>query len=91
MQVEFLNKFSKDLDRINVKVVKSNLVKLIRLVETEENLNNIPNLKKLVGHKSAYRVRIADYRVGFFTKTTKSFLLELFIVKIFTMSSHSFF
>lgn len=25
-------------------------------------------LKKLVGHKSAYRVWIGDYRVGFFTK-----------------------
>ncbi len=42
------------------------MFKLIRLVELEENLNTIPHLKKLAGHKSAYRVRIGDYRVGLF-------------------------
>jgi mRNA interferase RelE/StbE len=66
MQVEFLSKFSKDLDSINNKIVKSNLVKLIKLFESENDLNNIPNLKKLTGHKAAYRIRIGDYRLGFF-------------------------
>lgn len=71
MKVEFLNKFSKDIDRIHLKSVKNNLIKLIDQIEAAENLNNIPNLKKLVGHKSAYRVRIADYRVGFFYENHK--------------------
>ncbi|MHB1177803.1 MAG: type II toxin-antitoxin system RelE family toxin [Daejeonella sp.] len=66
MQVEFLNKFSKDIDHITIKSVKSNLAKLIGQIESSENLADIQNLKKLAGHKSAYRVRIADYRVGFF-------------------------
>ena len=71
MEVEFLSKFSKDVDYISFKSVKSNLAKLIRLMELEENLNNIPHLKKLVGHKSAYRVRLGDYRVGFFYENQK--------------------
>lgn len=71
MQVEFLSKFSKDIDRINIKSVKANLVKLIDQIEAAENINGIPNLKKLAGHKSAYRVRIADYRVGFFYENGK--------------------
>lgn len=71
MKVEFLNKFSKDIDRIHLKSVKNNLIKLIEQIEAAENLNNIPNLKKLVGHKTAYRVRIADYRVGFFYENHK--------------------
>ncbi len=71
MQVEFLTKFSKDIDNISVKSVKTNLSKLIQLIESEENLNSIPNLKKLAGHKSAYRVRIGDYRVGFFYENHK--------------------
>jgi mRNA interferase RelE/StbE len=71
MEVEFLSKFSKDLDSISVKSVKSNLVKLINLVESENNLTNIPQLKKLVGHRSAYRVRLGDYRVGFFYENNK--------------------
>ncbi len=71
MQVEFLSQFSKDINHISLKSVKSNLIKLINLIEFSENLNNVPNLKKLVGHKSAYRVRIADYRVGFFYENNK--------------------
>ena len=66
MQVEFSSKFSKDIDGISQKSIKLNLIKLIQLFESSQNLNAIPNLKKLVGHKSAYRVRIGDYRVGFF-------------------------
>jgi mRNA interferase RelE/StbE len=71
MHVEFLSKFSKDIDCISQKSVKSNIVKLIRLIESETDLNNIPNLKKLVGHKSAYRIRIGAYRVGFFYESRK--------------------
>ena len=70
MQLEFLGKFSNDIDRINIKSVKAKLVKLIDQFESSENLDGIPNLKKLAGHKSAYRVRIADYRVGFFYNGT---------------------
>ncbi len=77
MQVEFLSKFSKDIDGISQKSVKANLSKLIRTLELEENLNNIPNLKKLSGHKSAYRVRIGDYRVGFFYESHKVILARI--------------
>jgi mRNA interferase RelE/StbE len=71
MQVEFLGKFSKDLNRINIKSVRLNLIRLIQLMESSDNLANIPNLKKLSGHKSAYRVRIGDFRVGFFYENNK--------------------
>lgn len=77
MQVEFLSKFSKDIDRISQKSIRSNLSKLIKSFEVAENLNNIPNLKKLVGHKSAYRVRIGDYRVGFFYESHKVILARI--------------
>ncbi len=88
MQIEFLGKFSKDIDHISQKSVKTSLAKLIQLIEQSGDLTNIPNLKKLVGHKSAFRVKIGDYRVGFFMKTEKFFLQELFIAKIFTKSFH---
>jgi mRNA interferase RelE/StbE len=66
MEVEFLKQFSKDIDKISVKSVKKNLIKLIELIDLRIVLVIFRILKKLVGHKSAYRVRIADYRVGFF-------------------------
>ncbi|MCW3087555.1 MAG: plasmid stabilization system [Sediminibacterium sp.] len=66
MKVEFLKKFSKDLDEVGPKSVKSNLLKVIELMESAHSLDEIPNTKKLKGHKSAYRTRVGDYRLGFF-------------------------
>ena len=87
MRVEFLKKFSKDLDGIKVKSVKLNLRRLIELMESVDSLDKIPNLKKLKGHKSAYRVRVGDYRLGLFfensTIVMARFLHRKDIYKIF--------
>jgi mRNA interferase RelE/StbE len=66
MKVEFLKNFSRDLDSINSKSVKQSLVRVITILEKTDTLTNIPNLKKLKGHKNAYRIRLGDYRLGFF-------------------------
>lgn len=66
MKVEFLSKFSKDIDLLNLKSDKAKLLKLIQLIEVSKSLSEIPKLKKLTGHKNAYRIRIGNYRVGFF-------------------------
>ena len=66
MKVEFLKKFSKDIDDLKQKSVKQSLLRLIELMEFVDTLEKIPNTKKLKGHKSAYRTRIGDYRLGFF-------------------------
>ncbi len=39
MQVEFSSKFSKDIDGISQKSIKLNLIKLIQLFESSQNLN----------------------------------------------------
>lgn len=66
MKVEFLKSFSKDLDSINSKSVKQSLIRVIAILEKADNLTDIPNLKRLKGHRNAYRIRIGDYRLGFF-------------------------
>jgi mRNA interferase RelE/StbE len=71
MEAEFLEQFSKDLDSIHLKSVKNGLSKLIVRIELAQSLNEIPQTKKLKGHKSAFRVRIADYRVGIFKEGNK--------------------
>ena len=68
MKVEFLKKFSKDIDVVGVKSVKSNLTKVIELMESVNLLDEIPSTKKLKGHKSAYRTRVGDYVWGFSLK-----------------------
>ena len=74
MKVEFLKKFSKDIDDIKVKSVKQALLRLVESMEALDSLEKIPNTKKLKGHKTAYRTRVGDYRLGFFFENSTIFL-----------------
>ena len=60
MKVEFLSKFIKDLEKLDVDHVRNAVLKAIRNVETAKHLSEIPHIKKLKGHKSAYRIKIGD-------------------------------
>jgi len=66
MQVIFLKRFSKDLDSISNRFVKEALESFIGEVELASSLKHHSNIKKLAGHKNAFRLRIGDYRVGLF-------------------------
>ncbi len=66
MKVEFLKAFSKDLDAIKTRSAKQSIIRIIELMERVDSIEELPNTKKLKGHKTAYRTRIGDYRVGFF-------------------------
>lgn len=66
MKVEYLKQFSRDLLKINDEILKNNLFEVIVLLKETENLNLLPNVKKLKGHNEAYRIRIGKYRLGFF-------------------------
>ena len=78
MKVEFLKKFSKDIDELKLKTVKQSLMRLIENMENLDSLDEIPNLKKLKGYKTAYRARVGDYRLGFFFENS-TILLARFI------------
>lgn len=78
MKVEFLKQFSKDIDDLQLKSTKTSLLELIDLMETVEALSQLPNTKKLKGHKIAYRTRIGVYRLGFFFENF-TFLLARFV------------
>jgi hypothetical protein len=43
MKVEFLKKFSKDLDAVKSKHVRQSVIRLIELMETVDALDKIPN------------------------------------------------
>ena len=78
MKVEFSKKFSKDLDNVKLKFVKQALIRLIESMELTGGLENIPNTKKLKGHRTAYRTRVGDYRLGFFFENS-TILLARFV------------
>jgi mRNA interferase RelE/StbE len=66
MVVEFLAKFSKDLDKIKDGDIKQRIINIIEEIELSNKLSELSNTKKLVGFKSAYRIQFGDYRIGFF-------------------------
>jgi len=78
MKVEFAKKFSRDIDDLKMKSVKQTLTRLIESLESIDSLEDIPNTKKLKGHKNAYRTRLGDYRVGFFVEGS-TILLARFV------------
>jgi len=64
MNVDFKSSFLRDIK----KVKDADLLRLIDIeiisAENAATINNIDNLKKLSGHKTAYRIKINDYRIG---------------------------
>jgi mRNA interferase RelE/StbE len=38
----------------------------IQLFEDAKHINEIPNIKKMTGHPTAYRYRKGKYRIGFY-------------------------
>ncbi len=66
MQVEFLSSFSKDINKLPSSEIRKSVKKLILRIETACTLSEIPQLKKLKGHQDAWRIRLGNYRIGFF-------------------------
>jgi mRNA interferase RelE/StbE len=66
MNVEFLSGFEKDLARTHDKILAKIVFDCIQIFEKSQSLDEIPNLKKLKGHSTAYRFRKGKYRIGFY-------------------------
>jgi mRNA interferase RelE/StbE len=63
MIVEFDNSFSKSLDRLKDSEVKRKIEHIIIDFDNARIVTDIKNVKKLVGFKTYYRIRIGDYRL----------------------------
>ena len=50
MKVEFLAKFNKDLEKLEIDHVRNAALKAIFMVDKANHLTDIPNIKKLKGH-----------------------------------------
>lgn len=61
----FIDKsFAKDVDKITDKKLLRNLKKLIIELENSDSLVDLPNVKKIKGYNSFYRIRMGNYRLG---------------------------
>jgi mRNA interferase RelE/StbE len=66
MQVAFLKKFSKDLDKITQPKDRKAFLEVIKSVKELNKLEDAPGVKKLTGFKDAFRIRSGNYRIGVF-------------------------
>jgi mRNA interferase RelE/StbE len=64
MQIELTRKFQKQVENCKDKHIRSKVLDIIQAVIASESLNEFVNLKKLIGFKNKYRIRIGNYRIG---------------------------
>lgn len=66
MKVIFLRSFLNDIKKVNDKKLKAQIREFIFELEKTKSLEELTNIKKLKGFSTAYRWRIAEYRLGFY-------------------------
>lgn len=64
MKTEFKASFLKCIHKIADNNLKAKINECIQNVELSDNIKQINDLKKLKGHKSFYRIKLGDYRIG---------------------------
>ena len=69
MIIEFDKSFSRSLDKLKDSNIKKRIEQIILDFDRANSIIDIKNIKKLVGFKSYYRIRIGDYRLGIELKT----------------------
>ncbi|CAN5899902.1 type II toxin-antitoxin system RelE/ParE family toxin [soil metagenome] len=64
MEVSFSKSFYRSVAKINDQKLLGKIEGVILKAKRVNQVSEIDNIKKLVGFKNAYRVRIGDYRIG---------------------------
>lgn len=67
MEVVFLRSFIQDIKKLNDAKLKNKIKDFIIELENVESIDKIEHVKKLKGYSTAYRWRVGNYRLGFYT------------------------
>ena len=65
MEVIVTKQFTKDVDKELDKSLNLQLADIIEQIRNAGNFQQIPSIKKLTGYKTAYRIKLGSYRIGF--------------------------
>ena len=66
MQVIVKESFNKDIEKLKDKKLAAKLKEVIGSLQNIQTITALPNTKKIKGSINAYRIRIGDFRLGFF-------------------------
>ena len=64
MKVKFEKRFQKDILNLSSSATLNSIERIIFAVKNAKKISDIPNIKKLKGTKTAYRIRVGTYRIG---------------------------
>lgn len=64
MRVSFRKSFLRDLKKVKDQRVREQVRAVIEEVESAAQLSDLPNVKKMSGGGSYFRLRVGDYRLG---------------------------
>lgn len=76
MTIVFLNSFKKDIKKIKQAALKQKVKAIILSIEEAHSLHEVGSCRKLSGHKTAYRIRVGDYRMGLYIEGTTVVLVR---------------
>ena len=79
MILTYHSKFKKDLQKLKDKKIKEALLTKIVELKNASNLEKVTGVKKLSNHPNAYRIRIGDYRLGFYLLPNNTVSLQRFV------------
>ena len=68
MKLVYERTFLKDVKAIGDSSLKKKIETALTGIRNAPTIGELKSLKMLKGHKSAYRMRIGDYRMGFFAE-----------------------
>lgn len=66
MKTLFRQSFARDLKKVKDEALLARVAWIIGEFEVVQSLPEIAKVKKIAGHRHAYRIRIGDYRLGFY-------------------------
>ena len=78
MEIIYSKKITKDVKGIKDKKIIQKITLVINELKEIDNISQIKNLKKMKGKTAnAYRIRIGEYRLGFFEENDTIILARL--------------
>ncbi len=77
MKIAFDKSFQKRLIKIKDKALLGKVKDVIIHAESAPDIWQIPNISKLEGFKTFYRIRIGDYRIGIELKKDTLFFITI--------------
>lgn len=71
MQYEFKKSFVRDFRKVKDKYLAQAILEVVDMVADANAIKDVKNVRKMSGFKSAYRIRVGDYRIGIFVRKQK--------------------